>query len=912
MKKRVGIVLIISILFSGILSAVKYRAPLGEIADLYITEAGDVCYLEVLDSGELFLIRLSQDGTLKLGKTLPNRKNGVEYTYYELAADDVGSLYIHVKAEDGDGIREYVQKYDENGRQDGRIFESGGVTEEEDGKTEDGESVNGGTIRSFAEYGTELSVIRESLKEGEPAVFELCRYDMETQEMREPVLFPFYELDYGYAEEFLYTGEDEIYFINTVGNVYRADRSGSVEQIIFPEGIIPYQISAMDGELYFTDGADFCFYRYRPESTELTRLFEKEDELGAGVRFSDVRMVRKQGTWLTGYHSKEFNKVHSFLFGTDENGGQIYLTQRKLGTAGFLLYFGVLTALAFGLVLGVYSLLRYLWRAGKLMYRLGFIIVFFMSGILMFLVWYLKKSFVQVVENETYYQLYMTVTGALKQIDPYEYASVEIPIERYGEDYYLLSNSVLSLEYLKEYQKERPDGIEKEVYYTFYAVKNGESYVGLDWDINGRDGNHMRSGVLEELTEPAGDYVRWFLTKMSVEDSALEDMSNNSEWIYYAAAIEEDGEVYGYLEAGVNKKLLMLQIRERCRRISLYVGAAVLLGVAAILIVVERLLKKLGKLRDGVLRVAQGDWGATVDISSGDEMQDIGNAFNRMSDQIARYFQSIGELNAVYEKFTPTRLFRLMNLESVLEAEPGRYAREKTAVLWAFAGKKREGWEFEDISRFLGGLSAWIHAGNGIVESFEGDGVRAVYTGLAEEALKAAVKGSLETGAEMILLYEETVFGIVGDEKRMDTLVNTKKDGMILQLKQIAEDLKIPVLLTGDAAEQLGESRGSLRYIGRYGKDGAGNPVDLYEALDALEPDIRQRRTAAKELFEDGIADYLAGDAARARKKFIDCVRKDGTDEAAKRYVFLCDQYLNGEADGFSGEKNSGGKEFGL
>ena len=96
------------------------------------------------------------------------------------------------------------------------------------------------------------------------------------------------------------------------------------------------------------------------------------------------------------------------------------------------------------------------------------------------------------------------------------------------------------------------------------------------------------------------------------------------------------------------------QFRERDRQILqhliLQVTALILTGVAALLIsmILTRSLKKLESASDAL---SQGKTGVRVEISSGDELEQLGKAFNQMADAIESQVQMLQEETSRQKRF---------------------------------------------------------------------------------------------------------------------------------------------------------------------------------------------------------------------------------------------------------------------
>lgn len=897
MKQRIGIIMILSIVIAVLSVAPIYRTALGEIADAYVAENGEIYYLKDEEDGSKTLFHLAQDGTILLELSLSGNKDGQQTEVTSVIADSIGNCYVRteVKKEEDMPAAVYIQIYDPNGKELDRIF----YFEEEEQNGEEHSALRGGTKYENEFIAFHLTDDRNYI--------QVLRYDLETKEELEPYKYPLNSRGKDHFEEYIYAGADAVFLINYRGEMLRLTKEGprtitlsSSEE----ETVIPYISSASEGSLYFTDGRKFQFCKLDPVTETLQILYEKESPIGKGILFSKVRNVRMQEDRLTAYHSKEYNGIHSFILSIETDGTIQQLQYKQMEHFQLLsMFFLRLFVAAVILSLGYYLCWK-LWHARSLMVKLILLILPLMAALSFFLSYYLKNSYTEIITEESYDQLYLAVYAALNRLEPERYQEIQPPIGYGSVDYDELDDILSVLNYLNQKVEKESGGLNKELYLTFYSIQNQEAYITLDLDTDFRHGGHMRSGVLEELTEPAGDYVRWFLDRDYVEDRQLSDSSDNSEWMYYAKVIGNEKEVYGYVEAGLNKKELLLQISLRCRKLSAFVILAVFGVMLVIFLGIGSLMKNLKKLKNGVTAVSSGNWGTMVDIISRDEMQDIGNSFNRMSDQIVQYFQSIEQLSHAYEQFTPKQLLELLDRDSVLDAVPGSYTVKQMSFLFITLGSLIEQAEFSEVNQWIGNITAEVSSRGGVMESFQGAELQAIFSGSVEAALEAAAAilqqfSKIETSYAateeigIIIQNGEMTFGIVGDETRRSTMLIAEAVNQSYFLRQFAIKNRIPVLVTEDAVQCLTRKKDFLlRRLGKLRKGSQSQEwVEVYELCDACSPEVRILRKQTEKLFEEGIDCYQAGAIEQARRKFIDVIRMDSTDETAKMYLFLCDHY---------------------
>src|SRR5687768_2411331 len=110
--------------------------------------------------------------------------------------------------------------------------------------------------------------------------------------------------------------------------------------------------------------------------------------------------------------------------------------------------------------------------------------------------------------------------------------------------------------------------------------------------------------------------------------------------LVYDVPRDELGETLAYLRYGILGAIL----------------TSILLAGAASLLLTRRVTRPLSETRDAAIRVASGDYAATVPVKSRDELGEVARAFNYMAEEIEHY---VGEIQQQKSR-----------LEAVLEASP--------------------------------------------------------------------------------------------------------------------------------------------------------------------------------------------------------------------------------------------------
>lgn len=126
---------------------------------------------------------------------------------------------------------------------------------------------------------------------------------------------------------------------------------------------------------------------------------------------------------------------------------------------------------------------------------------------------------------------------------------------------------------------------------------------------------------------------RHHLKKEFLEDFSLESV--NDQVFDTSAQINESGIGYGRVELGINTDSIQALLQES-RRLSFTIAAVEMALVALFsLLLGTYLTQQLKVLRLSAKKISDGDYSVKIKITSNDEVSDVANAFNRMSEALS-------------------------------------------------------------------------------------------------------------------------------------------------------------------------------------------------------------------------------------------------------------------------------------
>lgn len=454
----------------------------------------------------------------------------------------------------------------------------------------------------------------------------------------------------------------------------------------------------------------------------------------------------------------------------------------------------------------------------------------------------------------------------------------------------------------------------KGLYSTLYKVQDGQLYIVMDDD----DGVNMFKPF--EKSEENEQVV----TEGVVRDGQWEDA--DGKWLYAIGPVYDSaGKIVGIYETGRDLSVLVGENRKIYRSIieNIAIITIVLLAVVAALNFL--LLASIRKLRRSVMDIAGGNWDAEVKIRSRDEIGDLGEQFNRMARYIRQYIADITSFSEASYRFVPQQFFRALGKKGILDIRLGDQVQQNMTVLVANLRDFRQlsrtltpKENFDFMNSFLKRFGPLVRQEDGLISKYSGAGFMALFPGYPEAAIRAAVairqelsrynearqrSGFAPVDIGIAVHKGPLMMGIIGEEMRWEGNVISDDVQRTALLEQITDTLGCYVLVTRDFFGQLRDpERYGHRSLGRIRPEGMEEAVELIDVYEGDPEPLRKAKERTKALFERGLLLCQEGRFFDARETFVEVLKLNRLDKAAKLYFYLCDEYFQkGTSAGWNG-----------
>jgi class 3 adenylate cyclase len=224
--------------------------------------------------------------------------------------------------------------------------------------------------------------------------------------------------------------------------------------------------------------------------------------------------------------------------------------------------------------------------------------------------------------------------------------------------------------------------------------------------------------------------------------------------------------------------------------------------------------------------------------------------------------------------------------------------------------------EVQDIFRYvntiLSKLLPVIEKNNGEADSFSDAGVTALFSQDYRSALVCAISMCQEINTikdpdfdfssfAVGVCFGSVMIGVVGNGKNYSTLTISEYTGLSKYLQSIAGKYYSRILITGSYADLVDDfsKRFSSRCIGYIYLTKLKKYEKLYDIYNGDTLEVRNKKRKTRLMFEKGVELFAEKKYDQARLYFVEVLKADRQDLAAKEYVYLCDKCASGEA-GFS------------
>ncbi len=266
------------------------------------------------------------------------------------------------------------------------------------------------------------------------------------------------------------------------------------------------------------------------------------------------------------------------------------------------------------------------------------------------------------------------------------------------------------------------------------------------------------------------------------------------------------------------------------------------------------------------------------------------------------------QLNQAYERFVPREFIQLLAKGSILDVQLGDQVQKEMSVLFAdirdftaMSERMTPQENFQFINDYLSRMESAITENHGFIDKYIGDEIMALFSGRADDAVKAAIAMLHQLAAYNTTRQQAgcspikigigintgcLMLGTVGGKNRMEGTVISDAVNVASRIESLTKSYGVSLLISQQTFSRLqNHTDYAFRLIDQVKVKGKSETVTVYEVFDGDLPEVRAGKLATKTVFEEALLLYYLQNFQEAARLFQDCLSQNPLDKAAQIYL---------------------------
>lgn len=302
-------------------------------------------------------------------------------------------------------------------------------------------------------------------------------------------------------------------------------------------------------------------------------------------------------------------------------------------------------------------------------------------------------------------------------------------------------------------------------------------------------------------------------------------------------------------------------------------------------------------------------------VRTNDEIGELAEGFNVMSQRIKNYIDNISEINNSYYRFVPKQFLDFLDKKSITDIHLGDQIQKEMSVMFSDIRSFTEISEqmtprdnFNFINHYLGYMEPIISRNHGFIDKYIGDAIMALFPESPDDALNASIEmrakllefnedlklsGKLAIDSGIGINTGNLMLGIVGGKGRIEGTVISDHVNLASRLEGLTKKYGASVLISQDTLIKLDNPKNyQFRFLDTVKVKGKRNSVNIFEILDGDTKTIRDIKIATKSEFNQGIQYYQNKKLVEALEIFKEIAKKSPDDVATQIYIHRCENWI--------------------
>ncbi len=321
------------------------------------------------------------------------------------------------------------------------------------------------------------------------------------------------------------------------------------------------------------------------------------------------------------------------------------------------------------------------------------------------------------------------------------------------------------------------------------------------------------------------------------------------------------------------------------------------------------------ELLTNMRKTGQGELNNFGIVRTNDEIGELTEGYNDMSQKIGEYIQNISHMTEAYSRFVPKQFLDFLGKKSYIDIKLGDQVQKEMTVMFSDIRSFTEISEqmtpkenFDFINYYLGYMEPVIRNNNGFIDKYIGDSIMALFGVSAEDAINAAIEMRIKLSQfnQVMDQFDKPIIdsgigihsgtlmlGIVGGEGRMDSTVISDAVNLAARLEGLTKIYGSAIIISQDTLISLNNpSHYHYRFLDIVKVKGKSEAVYIFEIIDGDPDDIRQLKLKTKDAFTKAVNLYKAQQFSDALKVFEEVHAINNHDRTAGLYIKRCRNFI--------------------
>jgi class 3 adenylate cyclase/FixJ family two-component response regulator len=279
--------------------------------------------------------------------------------------------------------------------------------------------------------------------------------------------------------------------------------------------------------------------------------------------------------------------------------------------------------------------------------------------------------------------------------------------------------------------------------------------------------------------------------------------------------------------------------------------------------------------------------------------------------QIAEQHEKLKQLNQSLAQFVPYQFLNCLDKSSITEVQLGDCVEQEMSILFSdirdfttLSEQMTPKDNFQFINAYLSRMEPAIIDHCGFIDKYIGDAIMALFGQQADDAVRAGI-AMLQQLAEYNTTRTTTerlpirigigintgilMLGTVGGRFQMAGTAISDAVNIAARLEGLTKQFGVPMLISHETFTKLkNPEEFHIRSIARLKVKGKSNPVTIFEVFDVDPLEIKTKKLATKERFEQALFLFQEGELTRASELFSSCLESNPRDSIAQIYRDRC------------------------